>query len=211
MNKKLWSHTAILDHESCPYRLTFPWRAQASNEKAEEGVKAHKQLEQYYKGTLPEHPYPQFDIPCEGIAYPEKTFYLGGMWELTDRANAVGRVTLDLLIVYGNTAYVIDFKTGKREGNEIKHTGQLQLFSAAVMAVMPEITTIFPEIWYLDLGLRHTLKPINKDTGAKWQASWQKRIDKFLAETAFTPNPSKSNCKWCRENDRCDFVFDEKR
>lgn len=70
-------------------------------------------------------------------------------WEDWDRIWL--RVIIDLL-VFANPyeAVVIDYKTGKRYGNEIKHGKQVLLYQLATFFRFPELEKITTELWYLD-------------------------------------------------------------
>lgn len=61
------------------------------------------------------------------------------------------RVIIDAL-VFRNPyeAVVIDYKTGKRKFNEIKHGKQVQLYQLATFMRYPQLEKITTELWYLD-------------------------------------------------------------
>ena len=46
---------------------------------------------------------------------------------------------------------VIDYKTGKRWGNEVKHAQQTQLYALGTALRYDEIQNVYTELWYLDL------------------------------------------------------------
>ncbi len=47
-------------------------------------------------------------------------------------------------------AVVIDYKTGKRKFNEIKHGKQVQLYQLAAFIKFPNLEKVTTELWYLD-------------------------------------------------------------
>jgi RecB family exonuclease len=94
------------------------------------------------------------------------------------------------------TARVIDYKTGKRYGNEVKHTEQGQVYQLATFLRFPELEAITVEFWYVDIGE----KDIKHYTRAQGAAYFDKYNNRFAAVTGcaeFPPNPNAFSCKWC--------------
>lgn len=106
---------------------------------------------------------------------------------------------------------VIDHKTGKRFGNEVKHARQLQLYALCSLIRYPEIEEVVCELWYLD------------QNELAWFTMKRRQLSKFLKiydkigvemtnETKFPPSPNIFSCKYCpyspsKQGD-CEFGFD---
>ncbi len=61
------------------------------------------------------------------------------------------RIKLDALVFLSQKeAVVIDFKSGKRWGNEVKHAEQAQLYAVGTAIRYPKLEKITAELWYVD-------------------------------------------------------------
>jgi hypothetical protein len=120
------------------------------------------------------------------------------------------RMKLDALVLSedGTHARVIDYKTGKRHGNEIKHTEQGQIYQLATFLRFPKLEHITVEFWYTDLGETDT-KEYSRVQGTNY---FNKYNDRFLAVTTcedFPPNPNAFSCKWCPyRGNACEYGVD---
>ena len=95
-------------------------------------------------------------------------------------------------------AVVIDYKTGRKFGNEIKHAEQVQLYAVALLIRYPEVEIVDVELWYLDQDeLTHAQKPT---------AKWVRHLKPFDARfkrmstmdlKKIKPAANKIACKWC--------------
>ena len=94
------------------------------------------------------------------------------------------------------TARVIDFKTGKRYGNEVKHTEQGQIYQLATFLRFPELEHITVEFWYTDLGEKD-IKQYTRAQGAAYFDKYNNRLSAMTDCTDFPPNPNAFSCKWC--------------
>jgi hypothetical protein len=98
---------------------------------------------------------------------------------------------------------VIDYKTGRKFGNEIKHAEQVQLYAIATSIKYPDAETIDVELWYFDQkdgeNYTHESKP-----ASKWLYHlklFNNRGKRMMSETEFAPNPNAISCKWCPYKD----------
>jgi CRISPR/Cas system-associated exonuclease Cas4 (RecB family) len=93
-------------------------------------------------------------------------------------------------------AVVIDYKTGKRYGNEVKHAEQMQLYVIAMFLRHPNLERVTVELWYTDLD---ELVPMQftREAAMRLLAKWTKRGVAITTEEDFDPKPSTSNCKFC--------------
>lgn len=111
------------------------------------------------------------------------------------------RLKLDAMVMHDErTATVIDFKTGRKFGNEIKHGEQLQLYQLVTFLRYPRLETVFAELWYLDQpeGQNLTSQRYLRSQGLRFKTSWDRRGEAITTNTEWKPNPNKYSCQWCR-------------
>jgi hypothetical protein len=94
------------------------------------------------------------------------------------------------------TVVVIDFKTGKRWGNEVKHAQQAQLYALGAALRYEKIETIYTELWYLD---QDEMVPMTmrRDQALRFFEGWDRRNNVMMACEGFMPRPSRESCKYC--------------
>jgi CRISPR/Cas system-associated exonuclease Cas4 (RecB family) len=93
-------------------------------------------------------------------------------------------------------ANVIDYKSGRKFGNEIKHGEQLLLYAISVLIRTPELKTITSEDWYTDLN-EITSTTYTRAEALRYVQSFDKRIRMMLAAKEFPANPNIFSCKFC--------------
>lgn len=110
------------------------------------------------------------------------------------------RLKLDTMVFHDEfTATVIDFKTGKKWGNEVKHGEQLQLYQLVAFLRYPKLETVFAELWYLDQPTDNvTSVKYKRSQGLRFKAGFERRGTKIVTNTDWSPNPNIHNCKWCQ-------------
>lgn len=179
------SFSRLLDYESCPYKAFLkivekipeperplpPGKTEHANDR---GSRVHDEAEQFIRGHRPEPPVEvvkYFNGEFQSLRGHFKKGYvsLEGEWGFTrewepcDWKIAWLRVKLDAYLKPNKTGgVVIDYKTGKRFGNEIKHGQQTQVYSLAAMIRDPSLQMITTELWYPDvndLARSHTFMP----------------------------------------------------
>lgn len=112
-------------------------------------------------------------------------------------ADAWCRMKLDAFVrTSPTTARVIDFKTGKKFGNEIKHAEQGQLYQLATFLRFPELEHIVVEFWYTDQEER-TIHNYNRTQGTSYFDKYNNRFMAMTTCTEFPANPNAFSCKWC--------------
>ncbi len=111
------------------------------------------------------------------------------------------RLKLDAMVMHDEvTATVIDFKTGRKFGNEIKHAEQLQLYQLVTFLRYPKLETVFAELWYIDQkpGENISMQKYSRKNGLGFKRSWDRRGNAMTTATVFPPNPNKFSCQWCQ-------------
>lgn len=108
------------------------------------------------------------------------------------------RCIIDCLVWISPTeVIIIDFKTGKRFGNEIKHAKQMQEYQLAAFMRYPDLQTVHVELWYLDLDEISPSMTFTRNQGLKFFKGINDRATRMTTATVFDPTPSQHRCKFC--------------
>lgn len=228
---KSWSYSRLNDFEQCPYRAKLkyidripeperqlpPGKTEHANDR---GSRIHSECELYIKGELPTPPKEALIYAAEllslrtkfkeGIVELEGEWGFTHNWEFCDYATAWLRLKCDVVVHLTSThILVIDFKTGRKFGNEIKHGEQLQLYALCAALKYPTAEIIDVELWYFDQkdgeNYTHDSKPAKK-----WLyhlKPFNNRGIKLTNATEFPANPNAISCKWCTYKENiCKFA-----
>ena len=118
-------------------------------------------------------------------------------WKPADWKKAVIRVKVDLNFhLSPKKALVVDLKSGKRFGNEYKHTEQTQFYAVANFFRYPKLIETQTELWYSDVN-DIWWGSYSREHGMRLAAKFQRRIDYMLNTTNFRARPSIQTCKYC--------------
>jgi len=209
---RTWSYSALKVFEECPYR-TYISRVkkitEPTNPAAKRGSDIHQQAEDYVKGTLEEFPdtLNKFKKEFETLRelFAEAKVELEGEWGFSIDWKPVAwveprtwaRIKLDALVHEDETsARVIDYKTGKKFGNEIAHSQQCLLYAIGTFFRYPNLEFVQTELWYLDKG-ETTIKQYTRAEAMHFAPGFHTRAIKMTTCVDFEPKPSKNACKWC--------------
>lgn len=219
-----WSFSALQTFESCPFRL-FVKRIKGVKEPSSEamtrGNEIHDLAESYVRGQILELPKElekfedEFiklrDEFADGNVECEENWGFDKEWQVTESwydKNTWAMIKLDAFVREDDlSATVIDYKTGKKWGNELKHGQQGITYVIAAFARYPELEVIEYQFWYLDKG--ETLsKRFNRKQIGLIAPRFNQRALALTQATEFPPTPSKTNCKWCpnKDNGECDYA-----
>lgn len=210
---KAWSYSALKVFEECPYR-TYISRVrrvqEPSNPAAARGTEIHDQAEHYVDGTLGEMPstLDKFKSEFEELRqlYIDGKVELEGEWGFNLEWAPVGwvepktwaRIKLDALVHQDETsARVIDYKTGKKFGNEISHSQQCLLYAIGTFFRYPHLEFVQTELWYLDKG-ETTTKSYTRAEAMQFAPGFHSRAIAMTTCDDFAPTPSKQACRWCK-------------
>ena len=127
-----------------------------------------------------------------------------GDWAFTADWNPTGwmasdawlRMKCDVAVFNGNEALIIDYKTGKKWGNEVKFMMQAQLYQLGTFMRYPEIDTVYAEWWLTDEGVK-TSYQFSREKGLLQLPMYQARGLQITTEERFPPNPNNISCKYC--------------
>lgn len=111
------------------------------------------------------------------------------------------RLKLDAMVMHDErTATVIDFKSGRKFGNEVKHAEQLQLYQLVTFLRYPKLETVFAELWYLDQkeGENLTSQKFMRSQGLRFKPRFHQRGDALTTCDTWPANPSRFACQWCQ-------------
>lgn len=204
-----WSHSGLKTYEKCPQWAGYRYIQKLPEKKgpaAQRGTDVHDQLETAIKERR--------KLPVEAKAFAPE---FKRMQELFDR----GRVKLELERAFdrnwkpvswkegwGRAKYdarvllskelllLVDYKTGRKDGNEVDHSEQGQIYMLSEFMIEPEINEIVVEFWYLDVNdltrMRYT-----REQGVRYFKSINTRAVKMTSDTALEATPSRWACKWC--------------
>lgn len=112
--------------------------------------------------------------------------------------NCWARIKLDLLVKWpdGYAYEVVDWKTGKRYGNEVKHSQQGLLYAIAAFLRYPEMNKARIRFAYVDEGY---IKPkeYDRETVMRLFPSWDQRARDFTTAKTWPVKPNSVNCRYC--------------
>jgi hypothetical protein len=92
---------------------------------------------------------------------------------------------------------VVDFKSGKRFGNEVKHQDQCSLYALGAFMSYPKLEKVRTELWYGDINDLHAVEYTRRTAMETYFKPFNERLLKVTATTDFPPQPSRDACKWC--------------
>ena len=226
---RFWSHSSLQQFGQCPYRL-FLRRVkkikEPSGEAAERGSLVHDECEDYVRGLRDEMPHgkktaefkTRFDLLRtlfnEGQVQLEENWGFDIDWNpLEDdgelyKNKALWCITkLDVFVRESETsALIIDHKTGKKWGNEVKHGAQALEYAISAFMKYPELEHVTAEFWYLDQG-QDMRRQYTRDDVMTMLPRLTERAIKLTSATKFPAKPSDVACRWChyRTSGDCEF------
>jgi hypothetical protein len=206
-----WSMSRLSDFESCPYAVFLgkvKKMPSPSGPAAERGTQIHEHIEKYIEG---EHT----DVIKEMKTFIKlidhlrdgygTTVEIEGDWAFTRNwittgwsdDNSWARFKLDALDHQSPTsAMVIDWKTGRKFGNEMKHNQQGMGYAIAAFERYPELEYVDVKFVYLDQNdeLRGSY---TRQQAALLKPGLEHRADIMTTTVEFEPKPSFHACRWC--------------
>lgn len=216
---KAWSYSRLVDFEQCklraklkyidripePARPLPPGKAEHANDR---GTRIHDAGERFVRGgveLIPELKAFETEFHDLRNKYKHGMVSLEGEWAVNKDwepvawgdKDAWARIKLDAFVRLSKThAVVIDYKTGKKFGNEIKHAEQTQLYQLAAFLRYPELETIDVELWYTDQDDLTHMK-YTRSQGMRFFQNFNQRGIAMTSAEEFPPSPNVFACKWC--------------
>lgn len=218
-----WSYSSLKDLAACPYRL---YLAKIKRHKKadkspvlQRGIEVHEMCEQYIKGLVLEWPTEFKDwenefeelrgLFSEQKAYPECELAFTQDWEATAwfGDDTWARFKADCIVQENETSYrLIDFKTGKKFGNEFSHSQQLQYYAAGLSMAFPSAEFIQAEMWYLDQPKTPKLnKSYTREEVTLFLPKITERGLGLTERETWQATPSDQSCRWCDMKEFCEY------
>jgi hypothetical protein len=219
---KTWSYSTYTNFQKCP-RITYldkvlkyprlpldPPEGKAEHPLTR-GLRIHDAAEAYVtKGAelIPE--LMAFETGFESLRKlvdtGKYTFIVEAKWAFNDQwqiaawdsEDAWIRMLLDCGVIHesGEEAVVIDYKSGRRYGNEITHLVQGQLYQLSTFLRYPEVQHVTTEFWYTDQkGIASN--PFTRKFGMRFLEKFDEIGKRITSEVRFDPKPSAHACKYC--------------
>ena len=140
----------------------------------------------------------------------EEMLYFDKDWNIvSDFKDAWLLMAMDVFIsISDEECIIVDWKSGKKDGNEVKHMHQGQLYALGAWKRNPKLKKITVIFMYLDQ---------NTKTTATWKQGhlerafkqWDAKGKEITSCTSFTPKPNKWSCKFCDYQQSCDYAIKE--
>ena len=203
---KRWAKLAYLDKIPEPPRPLPPGKTEHANDR---GTRIHEAAEMFVKGGVDlieelkafEEEFHQLrELYETGVVSLETEWAFTENWEPTAwmSKDCWARIKPDALVFSedGKSATLIDYKSGKKRGNEIKHLEQCQLYQLAAFLRNPDLEVVTTELWYLDQNDMSTVTYTRKQ-GLRYLKNFENRGRALTTEEDFPPNPNMYSCRWC--------------
>jgi len=211
------SYSSITLYENCPLRY-YRQRilkdvVDGGGEASKHGERVHAFLENRLKGTDLPQEIINYEPLCKSVEriasngelHIEKELVLNdnltptGWWD----ADAWLRSKLDVLVITGNEAVVMDWKTGKRKVDFF----QMQIFAAQVFKHYPQVQRVKTSLVWLKTMEMDTEVYNREDVNTVW-AEIMKRIQRIHTSLEHDNWPAKPSglCRFCPARHDCDFA-----
>ena len=212
------SYSSIKLYENCPLRY---FRQRVVKDVVDEGGEASKYGERVHafletrlkENTLLPQEVAHYESLCSAV---ERIAHNGELFVekelvLTDNLtpttwwepDAWLRSKLDILVISGDMANVMDWKTGKRNADQF----QMQLFAAQVFKHYPEVTRVKTSlVWLKDMAM-DTETYYHSGVNTIW-AEVMKRIQRINDSLEHDNWPAKPSglCRYCPARHNCDYA-----
>ena len=216
------SFSRAMDMEKCPLMFKYrhldkipdpaPPLPEGQERPMERGNRIHKLGENYVQNPQMHLPDELQHFPTEFKAFqqmyaknmldPEIKFAFNDDWQQVsykDWDNVRYRAVIDALArIDERRVLVVDYKTGKKEGNEIKHHEQCMEYAVCVALTDPDVQLFNVQVWYIDQPHDRKLKKTFTRTEVmRGFANMKARHRRVLDERIFPAKPSRMACMFC--------------
>src|SRR5690625_496968 len=220
---KSTSFSRASDYERCPLFAKFrhidkipdpaPDLPEGKEHPKDRGIRIHELAENYVNNPLLRMPEELLnhearfkearELKQRGAAHTEIGLGFDKDWRQAatdDFDNCVYRLYADLVIhPNADSIMIVDYKTGKKEGNEIAHHQQLMEYAVGFATAFPHLEMFYPQIWYLDLhpGENVMKKTFTRDQVMRASKRVRERHQTVLDARIFPATPSQRACYFC--------------
>lgn len=214
------SYSRLSTFEQCESKFDYLYVSKRvqdqGSEVSEYGNRVHEVLELYGKGELDQATLSEEGkqtlgkwgkivdklLAKEGDKYFEYQMAVNAALQPVDwfASDVWIRSIADVLVVDGDTAYCLDYKTGKVKDNPT----QLQLFAAMVMWHFPQVTTVKTSFIWLKFNEVTNTKYERRFLESLWNGLRPrfKKVQEVIDLGVFKAKPS-GLCPWCPAKDIC--------
>ncbi len=210
------SYSRLIDFETCPRKAQFKYIDKIFPPKEERetpldrGSRIHLDAERFVRGESPLS-LELKNFEKELIKLQEEQaaqrLELEQMWcfdhgwlpvDPMDFDRTFIRIKVDVLWnIAPGEAVVIDYKTGKRVGNEVKHNEQLLLYQLGAFLRDELLQNVSTELWYIDQNEVPPAKKFKRHQGLKFLKNFNDRMLTMTTAKEFPPRPSIHACMFC--------------
>jgi len=212
------SFSAIKLYENCPKRY---YHQRVTNEVQDTGGEASKygeRIHEFLEQRLVNNtPLPveaeKYEVICKTVENMARGGELHAERQLTLTENLTPtswladdawlRSILDVLILKGDTAVVVDWKTGKRRPDFT----QLEMFALQVWKHFPEVVTIKTSfVWLKDMAM--DFEEFSREQSDEMWSNLLSRINRIYQSAEHENWPAKPSglCRFCPAKDMCDYA-----
>ncbi|WP_417655123.1 PD-(D/E)XK nuclease family protein [Pseudoalteromonas atlantica] len=213
---KAWSFSTLKKFENCQWAVKLGKVDKIpveSGEAAQRGTVIHDGCEAWVRGDVEELPadnrtkFDQFSADFSSLRedYREGKITMEENWGIRkdwspcdwDDDELWGRAKLDVFIRENeNSCRIIDYKTGQKFGNEMKHADQGLSYALHTMHRFPEIDVFKVEFWYLDDGTK-MVRTFNRRQLGMLLLRYHNRAKKLTTSKDFIPTANAHTCRFC--------------
>jgi len=220
MKLKTWSHSRLVTFEQCklqaelkyiqripePERPLPTGKTEHANDR---GTRLHDAAEKFVHGGVELLPELAKHFSAEYLKARElfslKQASTEGDWAYTKEweptawksADVWVRMKCDLVVQLSEQELVVvDYKSGKRFGNELKHAEQMQIYTIGTFCRYPKAKKVTTELWYLDQDELATMT-YTREQGLRYVKNFERRGNLLTDCEEFLPNPNVFSCRWC--------------
>lgn len=175
-----------------------------------QGIAVHEVAEAYVKGEAQQldpllEKVREFVEQCrdayaKGVVEVEEDWAFDRDWQMTGwfDANCWLRLKLDVFIKWPDGTWeVVDWKTGKSYGNEVKHAQQGLLYAIGAFMRYPDMKRVRIRFVYVDEGKWERAREYDRETVMRMLPSWDQRAHEFTDAVSWPVRPNTINCKYC--------------
>jgi hypothetical protein len=219
-----WSASTLKTYETCPYQVFLDkvkHEPQDEHPAAARGTALHDIAECYVQDTwdsiddkskphLPDWEqkiFPKWKDQLDELRteYENAKVEVEGEWAFDkdwtptawDAPDAWARMKLDVLHWQDETSVkVIDYKSGKKFGNEAAHSNQGLIYAIGTFMRHDLVQFVETNFWYLDHNTDNPQR-YTREQAMLFLPNLTNKATLLTSDTEFKPKPSGNNCRFC--------------
>ena len=218
-DQRLFKHSSfsrLTDYEACPRKAKLKYSDKIpeppqKDSPLERGTRIHEQIEQYIRGELDQLPAdsegaePYASIFRQDYQADPTTLLQEQMWlfdqhwtpvDSFDDTIWIAKLDVCKFIEDGLEAQIVDWKSGKKQGNEVKHADQIKTYVISAFARFENLTHVSCLLRYTDVK-EESIIEMTRGQAMPFVPRLEARIAKMLNDTLCYPNPSVNHCRYC--------------